>query len=62
MSRPFDARSRTLVGEPVKVADDLMYSRTNGNAAFSVSETGVLMYYSSVTPSNLMSFDSIWPR
>jgi len=57
MARPFDARARTFVGEPVKVADDLMYSRTNGNAAFSVSETGVLTYYSSVTPSDLMSFD-----
>jgi len=57
MSRPFDARARTLVGEPIKVADDLMYSRTNGNAAFSVSETAVLTYYSSVTPSDLTSFD-----
>jgi eukaryotic-like serine/threonine-protein kinase len=57
MSRAFDLRAHRLVGEPVKIADDLMYSRTNGNAAVSVSETGVLAYYGGVARSDLMSFD-----
>ena len=57
MSRPFDPRAHAFAGEPVKVADDIMYSRTNGNAAFSASDTGVLTYYGSVDPSNLTSFD-----
>src|SRR5262249_19619120 len=52
-----DLRGGKLVGEPVRIADDLMYSRTNGNAAFTVSDTGVLAYFSSVERSDLMSFD-----
>ena len=57
LSRPFDVRARTLAGEPIKIADELNYSRTNGNAAFSVSDTGVLAYYGSVSPSDLLAFD-----
>jgi eukaryotic-like serine/threonine-protein kinase len=57
LSRPFDVRARKLVGEPVAIADELSYSRTNGNAAFSISETGALAYYTAVAPSNLMAFD-----
>jgi Tol biopolymer transport system component len=57
MSRALDVRARKLVGEGVRVADDVMYSRTNGNAAFSVSETGVLAFYSSVARSDLSLFD-----
>jgi eukaryotic-like serine/threonine-protein kinase len=68
LSRTFDVRARKVVGEPITIADELSYSRTNGNAAFSVSDTGVLAYYTAVAPSNLMAFDrsgqaaeSTWP-
>jgi Tol biopolymer transport system component len=57
LSRSFDVRARKVVGEPIKIADELSYSRTNGNAAFSVSETGVLAYYTATAPSNLIVFD-----
>jgi Tol biopolymer transport system component/predicted Ser/Thr protein kinase len=57
MSRALDVGARKLVGEPVKVADDVMYSRTNGNGAFSASQTGVLAFYGSVARSDLSSFD-----
>jgi Tol biopolymer transport system component len=57
MSRALDVRARRLVGEPVRIADDLMYSRTNGSAGFSVSDTGVLAYYGGVARSDLSSFD-----
>jgi len=57
VSRPFNLRARKVVGEPITVADEVSYSRTNGNAAFSVSGTGVLAYYDSVAPSDLRAFD-----
>ena len=57
LAQAFDTERLALGGEPVKLADDLAYSRTIGNGGFSVSETGLLAYYSGVTLSDLKSFD-----
>jgi eukaryotic-like serine/threonine-protein kinase len=57
LAQRFDTERLTLGGEPVKVAEDVAYSRTIGNGGFSVSQTGLLAYYSGVTLSDLMSFD-----
>jgi len=40
----FDERTLTFAGEPVRVAQQILYSVATGNAAFSVSTTGVLAY------------------
>ena len=45
LAQAFDADERTLMGDPVKVADNLAYYRSTGNSAFAVSESGVLAYY-----------------
>jgi Tol biopolymer transport system component len=42
---PFDLASLKLSGEPVRVADAITLNATNGQAAFSVSQNGVLAYY-----------------
>lgn len=57
LAQAFDTQRFTLGGEPVTLADDVAYSRTIGNGGFSVSETGLLAYFSGVTFSDLVSFD-----
>jgi serine/threonine-protein kinase len=41
---PFDAKSHTVTGEPVKVLDGVMMSRNSGVANFDVSANGTLVY------------------
>jgi|KBSSwiS6_1023812.scaffolds.fasta_scaffold01567_2 Tol biopolymer transport system component len=57
LSQPFDTKELKLVGEAKKIAEDLTYERATGNAAFSVSETGVLAYHGGMTFSDLVWFD-----
>jgi len=47
MAQAFDAASLALTGAPFRVAEQVGNLRTNNEAYFSVSETGVLVYQSS---------------
>ena len=42
-AQPFNAKRRTLSGEPVRIADKIPYGAT-GAAAFAASQTGALIY------------------
>jgi Tol biopolymer transport system component len=55
MAQPFDLATLQLTGEPLRIADGVGYSRTLGNGAFSLSETGVLAYQG-----NQESFQLLW--
>ena len=57
LAQVFDANSRIVNGDPVKVAEDLAYYRTTGNAAFTVSESGVLAYYGGTLGADLQWLD-----
>jgi eukaryotic-like serine/threonine-protein kinase len=57
LAQAFDADERTLMGDPVKVADNLAYYRTTGNGGFAVSENGVLAYYGGSLESDLIWLD-----
>ena len=52
----FDERTARLMGEPVLVADDVNYFLNTAQAAFSVSQTGVLTYRAGTCPSRLTWF------
>jgi len=57
MARPFDTRALALTGQPVQVARKVAISSAN-DAAFAVSDAGVLMYSERVsTPGQLTWFD-----
>ena len=69
LAQAFDSDALRLTGEPVRVADGIDYYRSTGNAAFSVSEAGVLAYHGSAAPLSLVWFDrsgrpvgSVWNR
>jgi serine/threonine protein kinase len=56
MAQPFDARGLSLSGDIFRVAEGIAYS--NGNAAFSVSGNGMLVYRTAVaTTSQFLWFD-----
>jgi eukaryotic-like serine/threonine-protein kinase len=57
LAQAFDAATLKLTGEPVKVAEGLGYYRTLGNAAFSVSTTGVLAYQGATQDSQIVWYD-----
>ena len=44
MAQPFDDRSERMTGEPRMIADRVVIDSNSGWAAFSASETGVLVY------------------
>ncbi|HYT31056.1 MAG TPA: hypothetical protein VEO37_00560, partial [Thermoanaerobaculia bacterium] len=44
MAQRFDPNRLELVGEPVRVAEDVAYNPSNGRNTFSISENGVLAY------------------
>jgi Tol biopolymer transport system component len=50
MAQPFDARSQSASGEPMLLIESVAFSTTNGRAAFSVSDNGVLAYRTSGIP------------
>ena len=56
-AQPFDERAVRLYGEPRLLADDVHYHIGPSNAAFSVSQTGVLAYETAELPSRLVWFD-----
>lgn len=45
-AQAFDERSLELTGEPVRLADDVLFQATNGRSLFDVSATGVLTVWS----------------
>jgi serine/threonine protein kinase/Tol biopolymer transport system component len=47
LAQRFDAKALRLVGEPVRLADDVATEPLTGRAAFSVSENGTLVYRAS---------------
>jgi dipeptidyl aminopeptidase/acylaminoacyl peptidase len=44
VAQPFDTGDLRLAGEPVTIADHVLYNRVNGRAIFGVSQSGVLAY------------------
>ena len=44
MALAFDLRARATLGEPVAVAESVAFSSTNGRAAYTVSDNGVLAF------------------
>jgi Tol biopolymer transport system component len=57
LAQAFDSANLKLTGEPVKIAEGIGYYRTVGQAAFSVSTTGVLAYQGAADDSRLVWFD-----
>jgi Tol biopolymer transport system component len=57
LAQRFDPATLKLSGEPVKIAEGLSYYRTLGNAAFSISSTGVLAYQGAAEDSRLVWYD-----
>ena len=57
MAQRFDLAARRLSGEPIRIADGVGYSRALGNAAFSLSATGVLAYQGNQELSQLLWYD-----
>jgi predicted Ser/Thr protein kinase len=53
----FDEKAARLAGEPFLLADDVSFAPNIGLGAFSVSETGVLAYRSSTSPSRVAWLD-----
>jgi Tol biopolymer transport system component len=52
----FDERQARLMGEPLLLADDVNYFLNTADAAFSVSQTGVLVYRAGASPSRIAWF------
>ena len=44
-AQPFDAKNRTLSGEPVHLADEVYSNPANGRGSFDVSQDGALIYF-----------------
>jgi eukaryotic-like serine/threonine-protein kinase len=44
LSHEFDVSNLALVGEPISIAEDVLYNPNTGRAAFSISHTGTLLY------------------
>ena len=44
MAHPFDADAGRLTGDPVPAVENVLYNAGNGRGAFSVSESGVLVF------------------
>ena len=57
MAQAFDAVGLRLVGEAVRIADGVGYSKGLGNGAFDVSQTGVLAYQGSEEVTELLWYD-----
>jgi Tol biopolymer transport system component len=57
MAQAFDIASRSLQGEPVSVADGIGFFKPLGNAAFDISDTGVLAYQGVADTFRLVWYD-----
>jgi Tol biopolymer transport system component len=53
LAQPFDATALRTTGDPFPISDDVWFFRATGNAAFSVSENGNLVYLGAARPSRL---------
>ena len=64
MAQEFDAASAELRGQPQSVAAGVAFNQGTGNAAFSISDSGVLAYRSGVgrSPTNLVWLDRAGKR
>ena len=56
-AQPFDEARARLTGEPLLVAEGVHYFYGPAHAAFSVSQTGVLVYQAAARPSRLVWLD-----
>lgn len=57
IAQPFDAQSVRLVGQPVTVAQNVIYFGPSASACFSLSDSGMLVYQSGFPPSELRWYD-----
>jgi Tol biopolymer transport system component len=57
LAQAFDVVNRRLTGEPMRIADEIAYSRPLGNGGFTVSSNGVLAYQGSADPFSLVWYD-----
>jgi eukaryotic-like serine/threonine-protein kinase len=57
LAQRFDVDERTVIGDPISVAEDLAYYRSTGNGAFAVSDSGLLAYYGGTLASDLLLLD-----
>jgi Tol biopolymer transport system component len=57
MAQPFDASALKLTGEPVPVAEDVLFNRRSGDASFSVTATGTIAYKIASLGSHIMRVD-----
>jgi eukaryotic-like serine/threonine-protein kinase len=57
LAQPFDLDRNQVNGEPKPIVSDIHYFRSTGNAAFSVSENGVLAWRSALGNSRLVWLD-----
>jgi Tol biopolymer transport system component len=46
VAQSFNVKSATLTGEPIPIAEQILFTGANGRAAFAVSETGTVIYRS----------------
>ena len=53
---PFDDVSGRPTGDPVPVVENVQYNETNGRAAFSLSEAGLLAYRTGATMGQVLQF------
>ncbi|HEY6066640.1 MAG TPA: protein kinase [Thermoanaerobaculia bacterium] len=56
-AQPFDAKKAVLSGEPTLVAENVHHFFGPGHAAFSVSQTGVIVYQAAEAPVRLVWLD-----
>jgi serine/threonine protein kinase len=53
LAQPFDAEALRVTGDPIPISDNVWYFRSTGNAAFSVSENGSVVYQAGPNPTRL---------
>jgi len=56
-AQSFDSTRLQLIGEPVRLADDILYNAGNGRGAFAVSSNGTLVYRTSERARQLIWID-----
>ena len=53
LAQPFDAGALRVTGDPIPVGENVWFFRATGNAAFSVSENGSVVYQAGPNPTRL---------
>jgi serine/threonine protein kinase len=53
LAQPFDAEALRMKGDPIPVGESIWFFRATGNAAFSVSENGSVVYQAGPNPTRL---------